>query len=288
MMPGMLFPVSVITDEISQDIRTACRLAAQYGLSAVEIRSVEETPPEKLSEDQLRRIAKTAADYGLKISALCSSVLKCRQGQEDDGQFYAALAAAKKLGCSLLRAFTYFAEPGLDEEALIQTLRRYADIAATEGISLALENEPSVYASNGAKLQALLEKVDRPNVGALWDPGNNLYGEEEPGYPEGYEAVKRHIIHVHLKDAVRAAGQTRGAALCRGEADFAGLFRALLRDGYNGYITLETHYRKAAQIQKELLLRPAGSAFSDGGYEATEECLLNLMECLQAISEEMG
>lgn len=281
-----LFPVSVITDEISQDIEVACQLADKYHLAAIEIRSVEDTAPEKLTDAQIEKILAVAAKYNLQISALCSSVLKCEPGQEDDAQIVQAIAVAKKLGCRIIRAFSYFASESYDQDALVRKLQTYAKLAAAEGMVLAIENEPSVNASSGEKLAKLLDKVGCDNVGALWDPGNSLYGETEPGYPEGYDHIKKHLIHVHLKDAVPCDGETRGVALCKGEADFAGLFRALTKDGYRGYVTLETHYKKNAVIDEELMRRPGGTAFSEGGYEATEECLQNLFACLHELIKE--
>ena len=281
-----LFPVSVITDEISQDIEVACQLADKYHLAAIEIRSVEDTAPEKLTDAQIEKILAVAAKYNLQISALCSSVLKCEQGQENDAQLDGAIAVAKKLGCKIVRAFTYFKSENYDEAALVKKLQKYGQIARDAGVVLAIENEPSVNASSGEKLAKLLDKVDCDHVGALWDPGNSLYGETEPGYPDGYRFLKDHIVHVHLKDAVHADGETQGVALCKGEADFPGLFRALKRDGYEGYVTLETHYKKNVTIDKELMLRPGGSAFSEGGVESTDECLENLFACLYQLIKE--
>lgn len=278
-----LFPVSVITDEISQDIEIACQLADKHHLAAIEIRSVEDTAPEKLSDEQIKKILNTADKYNLRISALCSSFMKCKQGEENVAQLMDAICVAKKLGCSIVRAFSYFADANYDEEALTEKLCTYSDIAAQQGIVLAIENEPSVNAATGEKLAKLLKKVDRCNVGAMWDPGNNLYGVSEPGYPDGYRFVKDHIVHIHLKDAVRTSAETEGAPLCKGEADFVGLFQALTEDGYRGYVTVETHYKKNASIDKELMLRPGGSAFSEGGYESTDECLENLFACLHSL-----
>lgn len=278
-----LFPVSVITDEISQDIEVACQLADKHHLAAIEIRSVNETAPEQLTDAQISQILETAGRYDLQISALCSSVLKCQQGEDDEEKLHNAIRVAKKLGCRMIRAFSYFASDDYDEDALIIKLRRYAEIAAKDGVVLVLENEPSVNASTGKKLADLLDKVSCSNVGALWDPGNNLYGVDEIAYPDGYGFIKDHIFHVHLKDAVRTAEETQGAALCRGEAGFEGFFSALIADGYSGFVTVETHYKKNATIDKDLLLRPFGSAFSDGGYESTDECLENLFQCLHGL-----
>ena len=57
-------------------------------------------------------------------------------------------------------------------------------------------------------------------------------------------------------------------------------FRALAEDGYDGYVVMETHYRKKGTLSEELLKRPGGAAFSADGYEPTAECLENLRELL--------
>jgi sugar phosphate isomerase/epimerase len=65
--------------------------------------------------------------------------------------------------------------------------------------------------------------------------------------------------------------------------DWEGQFRALIADGYSGYVTLETHYRHTAKIPEKLLAMPKGSAFSYGGNDATRESLELLMTLLKKI-----
>jgi len=38
---------------------------------------------------------------------------------------------------------------------------------------------------------------------------------------------------------------------------------------------LETHYRPKKELSEEQLKNPKGTSFSEFGYEATEECLIN-------------
>src|SRR5690606_13320289 len=112
-------------------------------------------------------------------------------------------------------------------------------------------------------------------VRVLWDPGNDIYDPEgERPFPDGYELVKDYMVHMHLKDAKRLSdGTVVGVPLGQGDVDYVGQFEALSRDGYSGYVVLETHYRPRHEISDELMARPRGSAFSYMGYEATEECL---------------
>jgi hypothetical protein len=55
--------------------------------------------------------------------------------------------------------------------------------------------------------------------------------------------------------------------------DIPGQLAALVRDGYTGCASLETHYRVKAHLSEEAVNRPGGSAFSEGGEEASRLCL---------------
>jgi sugar phosphate isomerase/epimerase len=80
-------------------------------------------------------------------------------------------------------------------------------------------------------------------VRAVWDPGN-AYMDGEIPYPTGYEAIKKFLVHVHVKDAALAAGASAPEWTCVGEGaiDWSGQIAALRADGYMGYLSLETHY----------------------------------------------
>ena len=62
--------------------------------------------------------------------------------------------------------------------------------------------------------------------------------------------------------------------------DWTAQLAALKEDGYKGYISLETHYRKGIKISEELLRQPGGADFSECGLEASEECLEALQDIL--------
>ena len=105
----------------------------------------------------------------------------------------------------------------------------------------------SCWANTGVNTAAVLEAVGSPALRALWDPGNDYVSGGVP-YPDGYEAVRTHVAHVHVKDARvvdAAAGLTRWEAIGEGEIDYPGQIRGLLEDGYAGVIALETHWRPA-------------------------------------------
>jgi sugar phosphate isomerase/epimerase len=77
----------------------------------------------------------------------------------------------------------------------------------------------------------------------VWDPGNSYFANAVP-FPDDYAAVKDYVTHVHIKDAVRDPdGKPQWTVVGDGEIDYEGQLQALIADGYEGYASLETHYR---------------------------------------------
>ena len=274
----LFFKRGVITDEISQDFETACELAQRYSLDSIELRSVYETPPEKLNAEQVKKIKGLLKKYNLQVVAISSSIFKCDWGVGEDEKLEKTIAIAKTFGCKFIRAFSFWKSDKYSDEAFAKCLNKLAQRIEKEGLSVVLENDPAVNLTNGASLARALKVANCKNAGVVWDAGNNIYDPflENP-YPAGYQAVKPFITHIHLKDAVSVDGKPKGVAFGTGEVDWVGQLKALYQDGYDGHIMMETHYKLNNKvIDEELLKRPMGSAFSEGGYEATEECLINM------------
>ncbi|NLG38057.1 MAG: sugar phosphate isomerase/epimerase [Clostridiales bacterium] len=283
---------AVITDEISQDFRTAADLAVKYGLDGVEIRSVWEKGPHELDGKDIRDIKAMLADTGLVVSAISSPFYKCDIDNADEIReniriLRRCIDLAHELNTALVRGFTFWGKGGF-EENLGKITSRFEEpirILEQEAVTLALEFDPSVYATNAAKLVRVIEAVDSMRVRALWDPGNDIYDPDgEVPYPDGYEIIKPYMVHMHLKDAAKDSdGKAVGMPMGDGLVDYKGQFRALMDDRYDGYVVLETHYRPRHALNEELLALPKGSAFSYMGYEATEESLIKWNRLLEEI-----
>jgi sugar phosphate isomerase/epimerase len=153
---------------------------------------------------------------------------------------------AHQFGTDKIRVFTFWRHEELTpalEERIVDAFAEPVRVAEEEGVTLVLENEHACYIGTGAEAARILSAVASPRLRACWDPGNALFAGEEP-YPSGYEAVRPFVAHVHIKDAVREAdGKTlRWCVVGDGVIDYDGQFDALRRDGYDGYLSLETHY----------------------------------------------
>ena len=150
-------------------------------------------------------------------------------------------------------------------------------LAQSNDICIVIESEPSVTTSNMTLLHHFLEELNVDCVKALFDAGNEIADPlAPPPYPNGYELLKDHIGHVHLKDIRRSDNGSifEPALIGEGDVNYNGLLAQLRADGYNGYVSLETHYRiRPEQMEDTLLVRPQGYAFSEGGESATRAYL---------------
>lgn len=278
--------LAFITDEATQDLGEAIAFAKEYGMQGVELRSVENTPIDRIGHDTLRTYKKMLDDAGLTVCNLASSFFKClpKNVQTEYDKLVRLCDAADILGCETIRGFVFFAEgePKITDD-MIALFAPAVEILRQRGKKLLLEADPSVNTTNHAALAAFLERLSCPEVGAIYDPGNDIYDRyREVPYPDGYEAVKKYVRHVHIKDAVRNV-QDEPECVCIGTGwvDYPGLIRALSRDGYDGWMSLETHYRVGTAISEELMTRPGGAAFSEGGMGATAESAAALRKLVE-------
>ena len=277
-----MFTRGVISDEISQDLDRAAAMAARYGLEQLEIRSAWETRIDEMTPAQLRQVRETAERHGLTIAALASPFFKCELGNaaeyaEHLGILRRSAAAARALGTSIVRGFTFWRQGDL-ESHYQQILDAYAEparIARQEGVTIGIENEGSCYVGSGAELARFLGDLNEPAVRAVWDPANACWTGAEQTWAEGYPLVKPYIVHVHVKDKGEKPPNTEPEAVILGDGD-VGIPDQLSRlkdDHYTGCVSLETHYRVTHRLPEEVARMPGGSAFSEGGEEGTEACL---------------
>ncbi len=121
-----------------------------------------------------------------------------------------------------------------------------------------------------------LDDLNSPRVKAIWDPLNSIADDQvrELPFPDGYEQIKKHMIHMHVKDGKRnpKGGDPILTCMGDGEIGYEEHFRALLRDGYEGYVSLETHWR-LVKMEGVDIQRPSSGSFSAAGEEASRKCL---------------
>ena len=165
------------------------------------------------------------------------------------------IEVAQALGTNLVRIFSFRkemvlfgAEPIISEGAWTTVLNRLEEplrIADAAGITLVIETAISGNVTSAFLARQLIDELDAPHLKVLWDPCSSLYCTEIP-YPNGYEIIREHLAHVHLKDGVvnLPAATFDFCAMRQGQMDpyYNDIVNALKRDGYDGAISLESVY----------------------------------------------
>lgn len=285
-----MFRLAFITDEVTQSFAHAVEFAKQYGLQGLELRTVDNTPIDQISAETLKQWKQTLDDAGLCVPSLASSFFKCELSADcidaEMEKLQRLCDAADILGCPFIRGFSFLARADVpfDAAALAPYFQQAADLLQRRGKTLLLEADPGVNTCNHARLAQLLQQVDRPEIGAIFDPGNSLYDPlGEVPFPDAYEKIRPFAKHVHIKDAVRTPDAAECVRVGDGQVGYRELLCRLKADGYSGFLSLETHYRKHAHLNEEQLLHPGGADFSDGGEAASAESILALKQLLQEV-----
>lgn len=240
--------IGIVTDEISPDVREAIQLGMSWGLMDYELRVIGgsrvPTVKPEISDDLLWFKEK----FGIRYTALSPGTGK---GTIDDQEKFnhelhevlpATFALAQKLGVATVIIFGFQRSPQQPdslEPEVIAAFRRLAALAEKFGIRLLIENEPGFWCDTGRNTARIIAAVDSPFLRANWDPANAL-GTEEVPYPDGYEAIKKWIANVHVKDTVKGA-LIQCVPIGEGKIDWEGQMRALKRDQVVQHVTLETH-----------------------------------------------
>jgi len=286
---GALFPagaghfkLSVITDEISQDLGHALEIATkEFGLAYVELRTVWNKNVINLDEKETAEVRRLIEKNGVQVTDIASPLFKTdwpgaptskyspKSPQFGADYSYAqqgevlerSIAAAKALGTDRIRCFDFWRleDPAPFRKAMDDKLRETAAQVAPKKITLLLENEFGCNTATGAEAARTLQAVTSPNFKLNWDPGNAAF-RGETAFPDGFEKLpKERIGHIHCKDVVRQAdGTFEWAAMGRGIIDFVGQFRALANAGYSGTMSLETHWKGAGSAEESSRQSMAG------------------------------
>lgn len=260
-----MFPLAAITDEFSPDLTAALDAMQGVGMTGAELRLIGGRNVVEFSDDEVDEVRAAVEARGMRVIGVASPVLKCvlpdapaidtRFQQDVFGSSYTmadqprleerALRIAERSGARLVRVFSYWrtVDPAACFDRVCEALRRLAAKGAERGVIIGLENEPACNIATGAETAAVLSAVSHPNLQVIWDPANALVGGETP-YPAGYSALPAsRIAHVHAKDCRVSDHTPTWGAVGEMDVDWQGQLRALARDGYRGWISLETHWR---------------------------------------------
>jgi L-ribulose-5-phosphate 3-epimerase len=278
-----VFQLSVITDEITQDLGRACEVAAnEFGVGLVELRGIWNKNIVNLDTKEVAEAKKLLAKFDLKVTDIASPLFKVDwpgapkskyspkgsaygasfSFEQQDEVLERATAMARQFGTNKVRLFDFWR---LEDDKpyrkdMDERLREISDKAAKNNIALILENEYECNTATGPESARTLAAVANKNFFLNWDPGNAARLGDK-AFPEGYALIpKERIGHMHLKDVKKKAdGDYEWECMGRGIIDYAEQFKAMLRDGYRGTMSLETHWNGAGNMEESSRQAMAGT-----------------------------
>lgn len=224
--------------------------AAAHGLEGIDPRGVGgEIDVTRLPtfQDELSATLELLASHNLQLPCLNTSIALVAPASErwemmlDECHRYAQLASRTRSG--YLRVFGGAIPKDMTREAGLllahRHLRQLVKICRPQGCRVLLETHDD-WATSGQVLQ-LLSDFSPEDVGVLWDVEAPARQGEAP--MQTATRLARYIHHVHLKDTVRAEGQSIPRLLGEGDLPLVRVVEALREIRYDGWICLETEKR---------------------------------------------
>ncbi len=233
-------------------------------MAAAELRVVDGKNVMDLTPDELSRTRDALSAAGIPVLSIASPLLKCvlPNGPELDSRFQHdvfasrhtfadqprltehAVKVAHFFGARIIRVFSYWrtVDPELCRDAISQALTDLARIGERENLIIGLENEHACNVGTATETARALEDVASLHLQIVWDPANCLVAGEAP-FPEGYELLPAdRIVHVHAKDCHMEGHTPIWGPIGTRHVPWKKQIRALKKDGYKGYLSLETHW----------------------------------------------
>jgi sugar phosphate isomerase/epimerase len=262
--------LGAITDEVSPNFERALDMICDWGVRDVEVHTVWSKNVESLTDSEVIRLWRMIEMRSLRVCCISSTVfLRCHLDDRDEpivwrtrfrsiGGAYAihlralarSLEIAAMVGAPLVRVFGFWKDGPTTEDTYRRAAERLAQpiqMAQAAGVRLALENCPHTYFDWGERAAHLLDLIDSPWLGLLWDPCSSVRSGESD-YLSGYGRFQTRVVHVHAKDIRVDPALKHGRAYLpieQGNLDWHRIVACLARDSWEGVICLETHHLAA-------------------------------------------
>ncbi len=229
-------------------------MAKDLGFDGIEIRGLGDdifaVKARPFTDGQISKTVKKLSEIGIEIPCLSSGCCLKDKDNFDEvvSEISSYISLAEKLKTPFIRILGD-KEPmpmgEVDDDYVAEVLVKLADIAKDKGITLLVETN-GVYADT-KRLKALLDKVDRIEIAALWDMHHPYrYADETPA--ETVENLGAYIKYCHVKDSIMVDGKAEYKLMGEGDMPLSEMFEALGKIGYEGYVSLEWVKRWARNI----------------------------------------
>lgn len=222
--------------------------AAENNYSGIEVRGIQREMDltkrkEFSSPENISATLGVMKGKGLKFVNLGSSAemhhadTAERQKNLDEAKRFIELA--EKLKCPYVRVFpNKLPKENRDAtiDLIISGLKEAGNYAGGTSVMVLMETHGEVVEST--VLRKIMDSVNHPKVGLVWDVSNMWTVTKEPP-AQVYATLKKYIHHTHIKDATLSEKGPQYKLMGKGEVPIFEAIDILYKDGYKGYYSFE-------------------------------------------------
>jgi sugar phosphate isomerase/epimerase len=259
--------LSGFTDEAGKDLETQIKATKELGWSHLSARSINGTNIHELPEDEFEQVADRLDEEGIKVVEFGSLIGNWAKSIASDfditlAEIDRAIPRMHRLKTKFIRIMSYAMEPWGEDQQDVERIRRVREITkrfSDAGLQAIHENCQNYGGFSAEHTLRLVDEV--PGLKLVFDTGNPVFTRDrskpEP-HPwqdalEFYQAVKEHVVHVHIKDCLNPPeGSTEPAKYTmpgEGQARLLETIRQMKADGYTGGFAIEPHVATVFHVQ---------------------------------------
>lgn len=249
-MTSSSFTISGFGDEIADDPAEQVEVLAGLDIRHLDLRGAWGKNVLDFDTDDVDRLRAVLSEKGARVAMIASPVGKSQIGESaayERARLETAIRLAAAFETPLIRMFSFYHEGIAHADCrneVVSRLGEWARTAGEAGVTLLMENEGDLWGDTPERCRDLLASVDSPALRFTLDTGN-FAGLGIASHDEAYGLLKPWLRHIQIKDAKREPKQIVPAG--QGEGQLPEVLAAALRDGYQGYLSLEPHLEVAGK-----------------------------------------
>ncbi|MGI6082419.1 MAG: sugar phosphate isomerase/epimerase family protein [Limnochordia bacterium] len=237
--------------------------APRMGYDGLELRGIQDEMYLPRAEPFLpHNIGGTKADLakrGLSVACLgASSCFHASNVSENIQEAKAYVDLAARLRVRYVRVFgDRIPDPADKEQTLLQiatALRELAEYAAPQGVRILIETHGDFARSED--LFDVLERVDNPYVGVLWDV-HHPYRFCGEAVADTFATLGKYVVHVHIKDSIATEDSFRYCLPGEGDVPLGEVVELLRSVSYQGWLSFEWEKRWHPELAEPEVALPA-------------------------------
>lgn len=278
------FEISGFSDEISADIDEQLKGLNALGIRCFEPRGVNGKNISELNDDEAKELRAKMDEHFIKASSIGSPIGKIMITDDFKPhfeKFCRTVEVAKLLGTRHIRIFSFYIPEGHDAkeftDEVLARLKKMADYAEKEGITLLHENEKGIFGATHECCKIIFDELYSEHFKGVFDPAN--FVQTGCDTKEAFELLSPYIAYMHIKDA--KADGTVVPAGC-GIGNVGEILKRLKDEGRSLVLSLEPHlgdFSGLAELEGKAKTKVSGSA----GFSKFALAHSSLMELLEKI-----